>query len=147
MRAHVYLSELLDSFEWVSAAGPFENAAYVSRESGRIYWHTETGDLEEELPQDVQDETLYASVPHKHDLDLGQRLVFRFVEANAPDAYEQVRDYFSKRGAYARFKDFLERRGLLEVWYSYEQQAREVALREWAESEDLEVVEGQRAEP
>lgn len=146
MRAPVYLTELLDAFEWVSAAGPFENAAYVSREMGRIFWDTDAGDLEEELPDDVEEGTLYARVPHKHDLDLGQRLVFRFVEANIPDAYDQVRGYFSKRGAYARFKDFLERRGLLENWYSYQQRAYEVALREWAEAENLEVAEGQRAE-
>jgi hypothetical protein len=145
MRAGVYLSELLDALEWVSAAGA-ESSAYVSRETGRIYWHTETGELEEEIPDDVEDETLYASVPHKHDLDLGQRLAFRFVQANAPDAYEQVRGYFSRRGAYGRFKDFLERTGLLDAWYAYEQQATESALREWAESEGLDVVEGQRAE-
>lgn len=146
MRANVYLSELVDAFEWVSAAGPFENTAYLSRQSGRIFWDTDAGDLEEELPEDVEDGTLYVCVPHKHDLDLGQTLVFRFVEANAPDAYDQVRGYFSRRGAYARFKDLLERRGLLQAWYSYEQQACEVALREWAESEGLEVVEGRRAE-
>ncbi|MEJ8840465.1 hypothetical protein [Ramlibacter sp. AN1133] len=142
----MYLSELLDAFEWVSAAGPFENTAYVSRESGRIFWATDTGDLDEDLPEDVEDGTLYVCVPHKHDLDLGQRLVFRFVETNAPDAYDQVRAYFSKRSAYARLKDLLERRGLLEGWYSYEQEACEAALREWAEDEDLEVVEGRRAE-
>jgi hypothetical protein len=146
MRANVYLSELLDALEWVSAAGPFENAAYVSRQSGRIFWDTDAGGLEEELPEDVEDGTLYVRVPHKHDLDLGQRLIFRFVEAKASDAYDQIRAYFSKRGAYGRFKDLLERRGLLEDWYSYEQGAYEAALREWANSEDLDVVEGQRAE-
>lgn len=146
MRAHVYLSELLIALEWVSAADASDNSAYVSRQSGQIFWDTDTGDLEEELPDDVEDEALYARVPHKHDLDLGQRLVFRFIETNAAEAYDQVRGFFSKRGAYARFKDFLERRGLLDDWYSYEEQAAEAALREWAESEDLEVVEGQRAE-
>ncbi|HET8747402.1 MAG TPA: UPF0158 family protein [Ramlibacter sp.] len=148
MRAHVYLSELQDAFDWVSMGGPFENTAYVSRESGRIFWDTDTdpGILEEELPEDVDDEALYARVPHKHDLDLGQQLIFRFVEEKAPDAYDQVRGYFSRRGAYARFKEFLDRRGLLQAWYSYEQQACESALREWAASEDLEVVDGQRPE-
>jgi hypothetical protein len=53
MRAGVYLSELLDALEWVSAAGA-ESSAYVRRETGRIYRHTETGDLEEEIPDDVQ---------------------------------------------------------------------------------------------
>jgi hypothetical protein len=142
----VYFSELLDAFEWVSAAGPLENSAYVSRQTGRIFWDTDSGDLEEELPEDVADGTLYACVPHKHDLDLGQRLVFRFVEQNAPDAYDQVRGYFSTRGAYARLKDLLERRGLLEAWYAYEEEACESALREWAESEGLHIDEGQRAE-
>lgn len=146
MRTPVYLSELLDACEWVSAAGPYENAAYVCRASGRIYWHTESGDLDEELPDDAGDETLYASVPHKKDFDLGQRLVFRFIEANAPDAYSQVRGCFSRPGAYARFKDLLERRGLLDAWYAYEEHACEAALREWAESEDLELLEGQRAD-
>jgi len=146
MPAHVYLSELVDAHEWVSSAGPYENAAYVSRESGRIFWATDSGDLEEELPEDIEDGTLYVAVPHKHDLDLGQRLVFRFVDDHIPDAYDQVRGYFSGRGAYARFKDLLQRRGVLEAWYSYEQRAGELALREWAESEQLEVVEGRRAE-
>lgn len=146
MRAQVYLSELLNAFQLVSAGGGYENAAYVSRESGRIYWASETGDLEEDLPEDVEDETLYARLPDKHDLDLGQRLVFRFVDESAPDAYGQVRSYFSRKGAYSKFKDFLDRSGLLERWYSYEEQATEAALREWAESEDLNVVEGKRAE-
>lgn len=146
MRAHVYLSELLDAFQWVSAGGASENAAYVSRESGRIYWAGEIGDLEDELPEDVEDETLYARLPDKHDLDLGQRLVFRFIDETAPDAYDQVRGYFSGKGAYSRYKEFLDRSGLLERWYSYEEQAIEAALREWAESEDVDVVEGKRAE-
>ena len=146
MSAHVDLSDLLDAFEWVSAAGRFENAAYVNRQTGRIYLQTELADLEEELPEDVEDATLYASVPHKHDLDLGQGLVFRFVDEHAPDACQEVRGYFSRRGAYARFKGFLERGGLLEGWYSYERQACEAALREWAESEGLAVVDGARAE-
>jgi hypothetical protein len=33
MRAHVYLSELLDAFLWVSAGEAVQNAAYVSRET------------------------------------------------------------------------------------------------------------------
>jgi hypothetical protein len=112
MRAYVYLSELADALEWVSAAGAYENAAYVSRETGRIYWHSESGETEEEVSSDANDETLYAAVPHKHDLDLGKGLSLRFVEVYAPDAYDQVQSYFSRRGAYGRLKEFLSRRGL-----------------------------------
>jgi hypothetical protein len=146
MHTQVYLSELVDAFEWVSFDNQFDNAAYVSRQSGRIFWHSASGEIDEELPEDIEDGTLYVGVPHKHDLDLGQRLVFDFVEAHIPDAYDQVRGYFSRRGAYSRFKDFLERRDRLEAWYSYQEQATEAALREWAESEEFEVVEGRRTE-
>ena len=145
MRAGVFLAELVDALEWVSSAAA-EGSAYVSRHSGRVYWRTETGDVDEEAPDDVEDDTLYAPVPDKHDLDLGQRLVFRFVRENLPSAYDQIRSYFSKRGAYVRFKDFLDRSGLLDAWYAHEEQACEAALREWAESEDLELLEGQRAD-
>ncbi len=55
MRANVYLSELLDAFQWVSAGGASDNAAYVSRESGRICWAGDVCDLEEELPEDVEE--------------------------------------------------------------------------------------------
>lgn len=146
MPTRLYLSELNISFEWVSAAGRGDNAAYASRASGRIFWESESGDLDEELPSDAHDEALYAPVPHKQDFDLGQRLIFRFIDAHAPDGYEEVRGFFSRRGAYGRYKDFLERRGLLDGWYEYEELARETALKEWAQAEGFEIVEGKRDE-
>ncbi|MCL2525254.1 MAG: hypothetical protein FWF20_08365 [Betaproteobacteria bacterium] len=140
MLTQVHLSELLEALDWVSASGPFESVAYVSRESGRIYYHTDANDFGEALPDDVEDENLYVSVPRKRDLGLGQRLVLDFIGANAPDAYDQVRHFFHKRGAYARYKDLLDRRGLLGAWFAHEQQACEAAMREWAESEGFEVI-------
>lgn len=142
MSASVSLSELLDALEWVSASGPFENAAHISRETGRIFWQTDADNFEEEPPGDLEDETLYVCVPNKQDLDLGQRLVLRFVGERVPDAYERVRAYFGRRGAYGRLKDMLERRGLLQAWYAYERAAAERALREWAAAQGLNVHEG-----
>ncbi len=48
---------------------------------------------------------------------------------------DEVRDCFSKRGTYRRFKDVLDRRGLLQAWYDREQEAAERAIHEWAEAE------------
>ena len=146
MPATIYLTDLLLAMEWVSAATYSENRAYVSRETGRIFWDPEAAGLDDELPADVEDESLYVPVPGKNDLDLGQAVVFRFIEANEPDAYEQVRSYFSRKGAYARFKDFLDRRGLLDAWHAYQDAATEAALREWAQGEGFEPVAGERAE-
>jgi hypothetical protein len=52
---------------------------------------------------------------------------------------DEVRDFFRKRGAYSRFKDLLDRCGMLERWYQYEAEAVEEALREWAEDNDIQV--------
>lgn len=145
-RTYVYLAELEDAFMFAGAAGSFDSAAYVSRETGRTYFVAESAGLDEEIPGDPQDESLYARVPDKHHFDLGQHLIFRFIDENAPDDYDEVRGYFSRRGAYARFKGLLERRGLLEAWRACEQAATEAALREWAEEEGFEVVEGRRPE-
>lgn len=39
--ATIYLTDLLLAMEWVSAATYPENRAYVSRETGRIFWDPE----------------------------------------------------------------------------------------------------------
>ena len=76
-------------------------------------------------------------MPHKQDLDLGNRLVFHFVEEHLPDSYESVRDIFRRKGAYSRFRDLLEQHGRVDDWYRYEERATEAALREWWNTETL----------
>jgi len=80
-------------------------------------------------------------VPHKYDLDLGNALVFDFVDEFMPDDYGMVRNMFRRRGAYSRFKDFLERRDMLDAWYEYENARTEKALREWCEEVGIELKE------
>jgi hypothetical protein len=136
----VTFDDLESALQWVSAAGPLENAAYISKATGQIFYASEDGATEDELPDDVDDDTLYWSVPHKNDLDLGRRLVLRFVDEVLPEEYRTVQDYFHRRGAYARFKDLLEREGQLEKWHDHEQKATEAALREWAHQNGLGVL-------
>ena len=69
----VSFSDLQLAFEFVSG-GMGENAAYLDRQSGKIYWHSEFGDNDEELPDDIDDEK-YISIPNKRELDLGKPLV------------------------------------------------------------------------
>ena len=77
------------------------------------------------------------AVPHKNDLDLGQSLIFEFVEDNLPDAYDEVRYIFRKRGAYSRYKELLASRGMLEAWYRFEQDRMEKVLRSWCEQNEV----------
>jgi hypothetical protein len=137
--APVSFEDLLVAYEWVSAAGPFENEAFVSRATGKIHWSSSVGDVEEELPEDIEDGSLYVAVPHKNDFNLGRDLAFCFADEHVPDSYELVRQFFRKRGAHSQFKSLLERKGRLENWYKYEESAVEAALREWGEENGLQL--------
>ncbi len=77
-----------------------ENEAYLDRQSGKIYWHSEFGDNDEELPNDIDDEK-YIAIPDKKELDLGKPLVLDFAREFLPDDYDEVRHIFSRRGATA----------------------------------------------
>lgn len=78
-------------------------------------------------------------IPHKNDLGLGNQLVFDFVLGNSPDDYEFVRNIFKRPGAYARYKDFLESKGLLQSWYDFENAAQKRALRELCKDKGIEL--------
>lgn len=133
----VSFADLLAAFDWVNSGSPWENSAFVSRETGAIHWTSTLIDLEEELPEDIEDASVYVRVPHKYDLDLGKGLALRFAEEHLPESYEIAPGFFHRRGAYGRFKDFLEQKGLLQAWYEYEASAVEQALRAWSEEEGL----------
>ena len=116
--AQAKFRDVLDAFEFVSAAQPSEHEAYLSRQTGAIYWHSEHGDDFDQLPGDIDDAEKYVSIPHKQDLGLGKRLAIRFVdEFLENDDAEMVREIFCHSGAYARFKNLLEVRRLLDRWY------------------------------
>lgn len=134
----VSFQDLQDAFQFVSAGGFGEHQAVTDRRSAKIHWHSDEVDLEEEWPDDVEDET-YVAVPNKQDLRLGTALVFEFVRASLPDDYDEVSRIFSRRGAYARFKAFLERRGALERWYDFSDKAEEAALRAWCAENAIEL--------
>src|SRR6516165_9916514 len=97
----VSFSDLQLAFEFVSGGGMGENEAYLDRQSGKIYWHSEFDDNEEELPGDIDDEK-YISIPHKRELDLGKPLVLDLTREFLLDDYDEVRHIFSREGAYRR---------------------------------------------
>ena len=134
----VSFSDLQLAFEFVSSGGMGENEAYLDRQSGKIYWHSEFGDNDEELPDDIDDKK-YILIPDKRELDLGKPLVLDFAREFLPDDYDDVRRIFSRRGAYRRYKDLLVRRGALERWYDFSNKSEETALREWCAENGIEL--------
>jgi len=127
--------DLEHALYWVGA-GDYGQRAYVSRETGQVVLCGEG--IEEPLPDDLDDDSVYIAVPDKHALDLGRRLVQRFADERlAPELAERVGACFRRRGAYGRFKDLLEDHGQLQAWYAFEADATEAALRDWCASEGL----------
>jgi hypothetical protein len=81
-------------------------------------------------------------IPHKVELGLGEGLVFEFLEEYLPDDYERVRKIFRRNGAYFRYKDLLNRRGVLEKWYEIEDARETEAIRQWCEENEIELEDG-----
>ncbi len=137
----VSLDELKNAMEWESSDF-MDNEAYICRQTGQIYWVAgDPGviDEEEEVPEDIHDADKYIPVPDKRYLDLGNQLAFDFTSQYLAERYDDVRGMFRRKGAYRRFKDVLERNGLLEEWYRYSDERAAKALAEWCESEGLSV--------
>ena len=131
-------SDLENAFMFVSMSSFYERYAYLNKETGDFYYVSDLGDSDE-LPDDLEENDKYVSIPHKNDLNLGRNLAMDFVSANLPEQFERVRGFFSKKGAYARFKDLLEDKDQLEAWYEFENKAIEKALQDWCRENDIQL--------
>ncbi len=140
----VSFEDILNAFEFVNMGGFGEHQAVLCRQSGKIYWHSELSELDEledELPDDIENEDQYLAIPDKRELDLGKPLALDFARQVLPRDFDEVRRIFGRRGAYARFKHLLAERRALEQWYDFEQKATERALREWCELNSIELAD------
>lgn len=126
------------AFDYVSSSQQLVNSAYISKTDGQIYYHSEMYDSDE-LPEDFYEKHDYIEIPHKNDLDLGQRLVWQFVNKEIPGLTDKIRDFFSGRGAYSRYKTFLEEIGLLKRWYDFEETKTKETLKEWCNENGIEI--------
>ncbi|MBP0115266.1 MULTISPECIES: hypothetical protein [Bradyrhizobium] len=68
------------------------------------------------------------------------RFTLDFARECLPDDFDDVRYFFSKRGAYPKFKALLARRGAIDRWHAYENKAIEQALRERCALHEIEIV-------
>jgi hypothetical protein len=112
----------------------------ICRDRGRILYQSDMADLDEISEEDLDPEKTI-EIPHKNDLGLGQDLVFQFVGSRLPDAYDRVRRMFRKRGAYARYKELLASRRLLQECYDFENAEERKALRQWCADNEIDVEE------
>jgi hypothetical protein len=135
----IEFSDIVESFDFVSFGPPSEHQAFLHRESGKIFWHSEYGSNEEELPDDVFSDD-YIEIPHKNDLGLGKDLVFEFADNYVPNQIRKIERIFSHKGAYSRFKALLQEEGLLEKWFDFENDTQQRALKDWCKEHNIDIL-------
>ena len=134
------LDEIETAFLFVSSTSQFTNSAFLSKETGEIFYISGMGDSDD-LPEDMEDSDEYIEIPHKNDLDLGNRLVMEFVTEQCPELLEKVHAIFKRKGAYSRYKELLDSKDLLEKWYDFENQRTKEALRQWCADNGIELTD------
>jgi hypothetical protein len=135
----VSLKDIREAFEFVCAASGGEHQAFLCKQSGKLYCHSELCDDLDILPEDIDDTEKFLQIPDKRELDLGKPLALDFARRFLPGDFDDVLQFFSRRGAYARFKDLLDRRGVLDQWYDFEAKAEERALKMWCDLNSIKV--------
>jgi hypothetical protein len=143
MKTAVSIRALEEALAWVDLADG-GNRARISRRTGTAHLLAADEAMMDDidlLPEDVEDDDLYAELPDKHDLDLGQRLAMRFVRETMPGRAEEIGRLLHRRGGWRAFRAEVERDGQLDAWYRFSDAATSAALRGWAESEGFAVVD------
>lgn len=137
----VKLDDLEEALLFVGAGELSGASAWVCRATGELLCHSDEFDEFGPLPEDIDDTERYVPIPDQHQLDLGKPLALEFARTQLPACYEQVCAMFSHRGAYARFKDLLDRHDSLDTWHQWEAEQTRQALRGWCADNNITLAE------
>jgi hypothetical protein len=130
--------EIEHAYEFVNFDSYGMNRAVFRKDTEEILYQSELGDMKEiEIAEDMLDDENCIDIPRKNDLDLGQTLVFEFMEEKLPEKLVVVENFFRHSGAYSNFKALLEAEGLLQSWYDFESLEQEKALRQWCKDNNI----------
>ena len=134
----ISFDDIENAFFFVSLDQKYMHNAYLCKEMGQIFYTSEIGDSDE-IPEDIDDPDKYISIPHKNELDLGKALVIEFTSEYIPEKLDRVYSIFRRQGAYSRYKELLESKGILEDWYKFENERQKVTLKEWCRENGIEI--------
>jgi hypothetical protein len=137
----VTFREIRDAFSFVNLAEYGMNSAILCKDTGQIFYRSELGGIDE--INDDLDCDKFVRIPYKSDLGLGRELALEFAAEHLADEYQRVQRIFQSRGAYGRFKDLLEYKGLLQSWYDFKNRREEEVLRQWCADEEIELTSEQ----
>ncbi len=126
------------AFHFIDAHGGYDCEVWISRSTGEVFYGSDATGIHE-VPEDLLESDEYVRMPDRFELDLGKNLVWEFVEREIPGLRPRVREIFSRRGAYGRYKDFLQQLGLLDRWFRFENEKIRETLLRWCEEQGIPV--------
>ena len=126
------------AFEYVSSSPMFVSWAVLCKKTGTILYDNQVEKTGDFIYGETGDDDC-EHIPHKNELGLGRDLAFRFVQDYLPDEMDRVEFFFTKKGAYARFKSLLDSQDLLERWYEFEYEEQARALKAWCRENGVEL--------
>ena len=145
MSVQFTIADLIEALDFAGFNDLVEQGAMLDQQSGQVLVWSSEMDFEElngiPEPDDLYGNPRYIAMPDEQELDLGRPLALEFARQQLPDDADTVASIFRKRGAYRRFKDLLGQRNKLDSWHQFEADAREAAIRDWAESMDISIVD------
>ena len=135
----ISFDDIENAFYFVSSDQEFTNSALLCRETGEIFYDSGLIGPEDDFPEDIEDPDKYISIPHKNRLGLGKDLVIEFSSRYLPEEIDRVYSIFRKKGAYSKYKQLLDKKGLLDKWYEFEDERQKAALREWCNDNEIRI--------
>lgn len=129
----------VDDAYTVANAGKYGDITILLDKAGGTFYSQPNNDEDVKIPAEIRDSVHVIPLPNKNDLDLGTKLVFRFIREVFPAGNDKVSEIFTRRGAYGRYKKWLMANNLLEKWVAYSTAAEEAALREWCADNGIEL--------
>ena len=135
------LDEIHSALMFVSSSGYGENTATYDKETGKIYFCSDMLGIDEfeELYKSEYDDKIHIEIPHKNDLDLGRNLVFEFIRKYSPQDENVVSQIFRRKGAYSKFKDYLDSKDILQKWYDFENLRELEELNDWCKENNINI--------
>ena len=116
-----------------------EDCFYYNKETGELeyfnYEHENPNDLDIE---EVEDDEKFIRLPDKFDInDYGILKDFMFAQEDR-EIRDALYDIIHSKGVFKKFRQVVERFGILEKWYEFYAKAYEDIVKEWCEENGLE---------
>lgn len=130
----VKYDDLSAAFDFVSFAAPVEHRAYLSLDTGAIYWISEANPVdEEELPDDLDTSRFHTRM----NSTWGTTSHSGLSRGSYRRGTGLSRSSFAAAALTHVSKIFLAAAGRLEKWYAFEAESIKRALRDWRKANEI----------